>query len=191
MTPSSCHTHRVTEIWTTLDSPIGALTLTSDGEALTRLFMHDQAHAPSLAGVAHGRRDDSWFVSIAAQLTAYFAGDLRTFDIPMHRQGTAFQQSVWQQLCAIPYGTTISYGTLAEQVGNPKASRAVGLANGRNPIGIIVPCHRVIGANGSLTGYGGGLERKAWLLNHERADLRTVVTRSGPADRAHTPSLFS
>jgi methylated-DNA-[protein]-cysteine S-methyltransferase len=88
--------------------------------------------------------------------------------VPLQMQGTVFQQRIWEALKAIPYGTTMSYGELAQQIGQPKASRAVGLANGRNPISIIVPCHRVIGANGKLTGYGGGIERKQWLLNHER-----------------------
>ena len=102
-----------------------------------------------------------------AQLQAYFAGELRDFELPLAAEGTPFQQRVWRALCDIPYGETISYGELARRIGQPTASRAVGLANGQNPISIVVPCHRVIGANGSLTGYGGGLARKRWLLAHE------------------------
>ena len=101
-------------------------------------------------------------------MAAYFAGDLTEFDVPLGLKGTDFQRRVWDGLRQIPFGETWSYAQLAENVGNAKACRAVGLANGRNPIGIIVPCHRVIGADGTLTGYGGGLERKAWLLEHER-----------------------
>ncbi len=104
---------------------------------------------------------------VVAQLQAYFAGELTDFDLPLQMHGTEFQRRVWAALCEIPYGETISYGELARWVGNPKASRAVGLANGRNPVAIVVPCHRVIGADGSLTGYGGGLDRKVWLLEHE------------------------
>jgi methylated-DNA-[protein]-cysteine S-methyltransferase len=100
-------------------------------------------------------------------LAAYFAGELTEFDLPMKMIGTEFQKTVWRELLNIPFGVTISYGELADRVGNPNASRAVGAANGRNPISIIVPCHRVIGSNGKLTGYGGGLERKEWLLAHE------------------------
>ena len=106
---------------------------------------------------------------VASVMAAYFDGDIHAIDsLPVATGGTAFQKSVWQALRSIPAGETISYGELAKRLGNPAAVRAVGLANGANPIGIVVPCHRVIGANGSLTGYGGGLERKQWLLNHER-----------------------
>ena len=103
------------------------------------------------------------------QLTAYFSGDLQQFELRLAPHGTEFQKKVWQELCRIPFGASISYGELARRIGQPTASRAVGLANGRNPISIIVPCHRVIGANGTLTGYGGGIERKKWLLEHEAA----------------------
>lgn len=106
---------------------------------------------------------------LSTAIAAYFAGDLHAIDtLPVATEGTAFQKSVWQALRSIPVGKTISYGELAEKLKNPSAVRAVGLANGANPIGVVVPCHRVIGANGSLTGYGGGLERKRWLLNHEK-----------------------
>jgi methylated-DNA-[protein]-cysteine S-methyltransferase len=113
------------------------------------------------------KRDDAALSEARAQLQAYFAGELRGFELPLAAEGTPFQQRVWRALCDIPYGETISYGELARRIGQPAAARAVGLANGQNPIAIVVPCHRVIGANGSLTGYGGGLERKRWLLAHE------------------------
>jgi methylated-DNA-[protein]-cysteine S-methyltransferase len=116
-------------------------------------------------------RDDGAFADAIAQLRAYFAGELRTFELPLAPHGTPFQRRVWDALLAIPYGTTTTYGRLAQQLGDPRAVRAVGLANGRNPIPIIIPCHRVIGANGSLIGYGGGLERKQWLLEREGALL--------------------
>ena len=165
---STLHKQRkfVTEILTsTLESPIGPLTLIARDGVLTNVSMHEQRHVspPPTDAIV----DDTWFKEIAAQLDAYFMGELLSFDLEMNLLGTAFQRSVWTQLCEIPYGTTISYGELAVRVDNPNASRAVGLANGRNPIAIIVPCHRVIGANGSLTGYGGGLERKTWLLDLE------------------------
>ncbi|HEX7610606.1 MAG TPA: methylated-DNA--[protein]-cysteine S-methyltransferase, partial [Solirubrobacteraceae bacterium] len=118
------------------------------------------------------QHDDDALADVAGQLAAYFAGTLTEFDVQLELAGTDFQREVWQALRAIPYGETISYGELAQRVGKPSASRAVGLANGRNPIAIIVPCHRVIGADGSLTGYGGGLARKAWLLEHEAISSR-------------------
>ena len=109
----------------------------------------------------------------ARQLHAYFAGELTAFDLPIRLTGTAFRMKCWQALMSIPYGETISYGEQARRIGNPKAVRAVGGANHHNPINIIVPCHRVIGADGSLTGYGGGMDKKAWLLMHERRMLGT------------------
>jgi methylated-DNA-[protein]-cysteine S-methyltransferase len=157
-------------VMTTIDSPLGPLTLTAAGGALTRLHMHEQRHAPPRSD--EWERDDAAFKDVVEQLEAYFAGTRHEFDVPLDLEGTAFQRRVWAGLCDIPYGETISYGELARRVGSPKASRAVGLANGRNPVAIIVPCHRVIGADGSLTGYGGGLDRKVWLLEHERAGAR-------------------
>jgi methylated-DNA-[protein]-cysteine S-methyltransferase len=148
-----------------MDSPIGELTLTSEGGSLTGIHMHEQRHSPKIP--PSFRRDDLGLAPVVAQLQAYFAGELHDFELPIAMRGTEFQRRVWAALCEIPYGETISYGELARWVGNPKASRAVGLANGRNPVAIVVPCHRVIGADGSLTGYGGGLERKVWLLDHE------------------------
>lgn len=148
-----------------IDSPIGPLRLASKDGFLAGVHMHEARHAPS--GIDEWEEDEAPFTDAIAQLDAYFAGDLIRFDLPLRAEGTAFQRRVWAGLCDIPYAETWSYGRLAGHVGNPKASRAVGLANGRNPISIIVPCHRVIGANGTLTGYGGGLDRKAWLLEHE------------------------
>ena len=149
-----------------LDSPVGPLLLRGDGEVLTGLYMQEQRHRPELPdGV---ERNDQAFRLVREQLRAYFAGKLREFALVLAGEGTAFQRKVWRALCKIPFGETESYGGLAKRIGNSNASRAVGLANGKNPIGIIVPCHRVVGANGSLTGYGGGLERKQWLLEHER-----------------------
>ena len=149
-----------------LDSPLGVLLLHGDGEVLTGLFMEQQRHRPLLPEGCE--RNDRAFRAVREQLKAYFAGELQKFEITLAGEGSAFQRRVWKALCQIPFGETESYGGLARRIGNANASRAVGLANGRNPIGIIVPCHRVVGANGSLTGYGGGLERKQWLLAHER-----------------------
>ena len=149
----------------TIDSPIGPLTMIARDGVLTNLSMLEHRHTPPPPDDA--LTDDAWFKDVTAQLDAYFAGELRDFELEMDLRGTAFQQRVWSQLSLIPYGETISYGELATRIGNANASRAVGLANGRNPISIVVPCHRVIGADGSLTGYGGGLERKTWLLEHE------------------------
>jgi methylated-DNA-[protein]-cysteine S-methyltransferase len=154
---------------TSLESPVGTLTLTATGGRLSGLHMHEQRHAPRLPEGAE--RDDDGFEEVVAQLHAYFGGTLTHFDVPLELGGTDFQRRVWAGLREIPYGETISYGELARRLGSPGASRAVGLANGRNPVGIIVPCHRVIGADGSLTGYGGGIERKVWLLEHEGALL--------------------
>jgi len=150
-----------------IDSPVGPLSLTAVGGALTRVHMHEQRHAPPppLADT----RDDAALAHVAAQFGEYFAGERTAFDLRLAPAGTPFQRRVWDALCEIPYGETISYGELARLVGSPGAFRAVGLANGRNPLAIVVPCHRVIGADGRLTGYGGGLDRKRWLLAHEAA----------------------
>ncbi len=150
----------------TIDSPVGPLTLAGHGTTLTNLRMVDQTHEP--AARAEWERDDGAFEAAAHQLDEYFAGQRTAFDLDLELVGTDFQRRVWAALQTIPYGETRSYGEIAEQIGSPGAFRAVGLANGRNPIGIIVPCHRVIGASGSLTGYGGGLERKQALLDLEQ-----------------------
>ena len=151
---------------TVIDSPYGPLTLVATDGALSGLYMTDQRHRPPEE--TFGAPDDTPFGETIDQLKAYFAGELKEFDLPLRLDGTPFQRTVWEQLRRIPYGETRSYGELADAIGNPKASRAVGLANGRNPLGIIVPCHRVVGANGSLTGFGGGLDRKKRLLDFER-----------------------
>ncbi|MEV6957945.1 methylated-DNA--[protein]-cysteine S-methyltransferase [Streptomyces sp. NPDC051207] len=151
---------------TVLDSPYGPLTLVAEDGALCGLYMQDQRHRP--AEETFGVRDTAPFAEAEEQLEAYFAGELKEFTLALRLNGTPFQRRVWDELRRIPYGETRTYGELAELLGAPRASRAVGLANGRNPIGVIVPCHRVIGAGGSLTGYGGGLDRKRRLLDFER-----------------------
>jgi methylated-DNA-[protein]-cysteine S-methyltransferase len=159
----------------TIESPVGPLTLAGNGRRLMHLWMVDQTHEPS----DHGwERDDTAFSDAVEQLDAYFAGERREFDLELDLVGTNFQRRVWEALLTIPYGETRSYGYIAEQIGSPGAFRAVGLANGHNPIGIIVPCHRVIGANGSLTGYGGGLERKRILLDLERSREPVTVAEA-------------
>ncbi|MFE3858213.1 methylated-DNA--[protein]-cysteine S-methyltransferase [Streptomyces griseorubiginosus] len=151
---------------TVIDSPYGPLTLVAEDGVLCGLYMTDQRHRPPQE--SFGTPFDEPFGEAEEQLEAYFAGELKEFTLELRLHGTPFQRTVWDRLRRIPYGETRGYGELADALGNPKASRAVGLANGRNPIGIIVPCHRVVGANGSLTGYGGGLERKQRLLDFER-----------------------
>jgi methylated-DNA-[protein]-cysteine S-methyltransferase len=157
----------------TIESPIGLLTLAGRGSVLTNLRMVDQTYEPSRANWSV---DDEAFADAVDQLNAYFAGGLTEFDIELDMRGTEFQQRVWKALLTIPYGQTRSYGAIAEQVGAPGAARAVGLANGHNPIAIIVPCHRVIGASGSLTGYGGGLDRKKTLLELEKSRSPAELT---------------
>jgi len=151
---------------TVIDSPYDPLTLVADDDGvLCGLYVVGQRHRPPQENF--GERDDTLFDEVTEQLNAYFEGELKEFTVELRLIGTPFQRSVWDQLRQIPYGETRSYGELAEALGNTGASRAVGLANGKNPIGIIVPCHRVIGASGSLTGYGGGLDRKRRLLDLE------------------------
>jgi methylated-DNA-[protein]-cysteine S-methyltransferase len=151
----------MTTFYTYADSPVGRLMLTSNGDALTGLYMNE----PPVPGADWTENETAApFPATKAQLAEYFAGTRTTFDVPIAPTSTAFQARVWGELRHIPYGETINYGQLAARIGNPKASRAVGMANGRNPISIIVPCHRVIGANGTLTGYSGGMERKEFLL---------------------------
>ncbi|HEU0199388.1 MAG TPA: methylated-DNA--[protein]-cysteine S-methyltransferase [Burkholderiaceae bacterium] len=168
-----------------IDSPIGELVLTSNGEALTQVIMQSERRGSRLARIDGWRRDDARLAAARAQLAAYFAGELQNFDLALAADGTVFQHRVWAALRAIPYGATASYGDIARRIGQPSASRAVGLANGSNPIPIIVPCHRVIGANGSMTGFGGGIERKRWLLTHE---ARRAA--KGPGRRNETADLF-
>lgn len=150
---------------TVVDSPYDALTLVAVDGVLSRIHMTDQRHRPPQD--TFGPSDPRPFGAAIRQLDAYFAGELTEFDLPLHLVGTPFQLRVWEQLRLIPYGETRTYGELAEALGSPGASRAVGLANGKNPVSIVVPCHRVVGAGGSLTGYGGGLARKKRLLAFE------------------------
>jgi methylated-DNA-[protein]-cysteine S-methyltransferase len=149
----------------TIDSPIGPLTLAGRGGVLTNLRMVDQTYEPNRADWSP---DPGAFGDVVEQLAAYFAGELTDFDIALDLRGTEFQRRVWKALLTIPYGETRSYGEIAEQIGAPGSARAVGWANGHNPIAIVVPCHRVIGASGRLTGYGGGLDRKRTLLELEK-----------------------
>ncbi|MET7758311.1 methylated-DNA--[protein]-cysteine S-methyltransferase [Streptomyces sp. NPDC005389] len=150
---------------TVVDSPYDALTLVAVDGVLSRVHMTGQRHRPPEE--TFGEPDPRPFGEAIRQLDAYFAGELTAFDMPLNLIGTPFQLRVWEGLLRIPYGETRTYGELAEELGNPAASRAVGLANGKNPVSIIVPCHRVVGAGGSLTGYGGGLDRKQRLLAFE------------------------
>lgn len=149
-----------------IDSPLGRMFVQGDGEFVTGLFMphHKGWRGPD----ASWQQSDAPFVAVREQLAEYFAGERQQFDLPFKFTGTPFQQQVWQELLRIPFGTTITYAQLAQRVGKPTASRAVGHANSRNPISIIVPCHRVIGADGKLTGYAGGVDKKKWLLGWER-----------------------
>lgn len=164
----------MTTWYTLLDSPIDRLLLTSDGAALTGLHMADATGGFHIGGDWRPDDDIAPFPEARRQLSAYFDGQPTDFDLPLAPTGTEFQRRVWSELSRIPYGTTMNYGQLAGRVGNPNGARAVGLANGRNPLAIVVPCHRVIGANGRLVGYGGGLTRKAWLLQLEA----TVMARN-------------
>jgi methylated-DNA-[protein]-cysteine S-methyltransferase len=147
-----------------LDSPIGPLVAVEQGGALVRLGP-DPAPDPTVVG----GRDDGCVPAVREQLEGYWAGTLRTFDLLLGPTGTPFQQQVWAALCTIPFGQTWSYAQLAQAVGRPRAVRAVGAANGRNPLFLVVPCHRVVGSSGKLVGYAGGLDMKRFLLDHERA----------------------
>ena len=157
----------------TMDSPVGLLTLAGMGGRLQHLRMVDQTYEPNRAD---WQLDESAFADTVEQLDEYFRGTRYEFDVDLDLVGTAVQKNVWEALLTIPYGETRSYAEIASQIGAPGAFRAVGLANGHNPIGIIVPCHRVIGANGSLTGYGGGLDRKRMLLGMEKSNSPALPT---------------
>ncbi len=158
MTATTCYSY--------LDTPLGRMVVRGDGQFVTGLYMptHKGWRGPDAAW----RQADAPFAAVREQLAEYFAGERQQFDVPLKLAGTPFQQRVWQELVGIPFGTTITYAQLAQRVGRPTASRAVGGANARNPISIIVPCHRVIGADGRLTGYAGGVDKKQWLLAFER-----------------------
>lgn len=164
--------------WEDANTPLGTFLLAGNGRTVVGVSLPGCWSKEDVSGdwtYAPGS-----MAPVAAQLDAYFSGDLHDFDLDLAPSGTTFQLAVWQALEAIPYGATASYRDVATAVGNPKATRAVGTANNRNPIALLVPCHRVIGANGSLTGYGGGLEMKSWLLDHER-----TVLEGAPPQPAH------
>jgi len=153
------------------ESPVGEILLTGDGRSLTGLYLKGQKHFPTQT--AEWTESDSAqpFADVKQQLSEYFSNQRQSFNLPLAAKGTEFQQTVWQLLPDIPYGETVSYGSLAHKLDKPSASRAVGAANGRNPISIIVPCHRVVASNGKLTGYAGGVDKKQWLLAHEQGLL--------------------
>ena len=153
-----------------LESPIGNLRLSASNKGLSRLELPNKHKAK----IASKNVSNKYLRKAIDELNKYFEGKLRRFTVKLDFEGTAFQKSVWNALLEIPYGKTISYGEMAHMIGNPKAQRAVGMANNRNPIAIIAPCHRVIGADGSLTGYGGGLPVKEWLLSHEGFDTKNI-----------------
>ena len=150
-----------------LASPVGRLLLAGDDAGLRMISF--QTGRDQAGPDGNWQRDDAHFAPAAKQLNAYFAGELTSFDLPLHFAGTGFQNEVWRALCDIPFGRTITYGELARRIGRPKSSRAVGAANGANPLPIVVPCHRVIGADNSLTGFSSGIEIKKHLLDHEGA----------------------
>jgi methylated-DNA-[protein]-cysteine S-methyltransferase len=149
-----------------VDSPVGRLLLVAENEQLVQLHFENED-----LPIGPGSKDPV-LSATSKQLVEYFAGRRKSFELPMEMKGTDFERSVWKALLEIPFGETVSYGEIARRIGNPKSVRAVGRANGKNPIAIIVPCHRVIGSDGSLTGYGGGEPRKRWLLDHESGDRR-------------------
>jgi methylated-DNA-[protein]-cysteine S-methyltransferase len=155
-----------------MKSPIGSLTLVEDGGALVGVYMETSQPPPA------ERRSTPLLARAAEQLREYFAGEREKFDLPLEPQGTEFQRAVWSALIDIPFGETCSYAAIAKRVRRPSAVRAVGAANGSNPIALIIPCHRVIGSNGSLTGYGGGISRKRWLLNHENRQASLIPLAS-------------
>ncbi|HEX3394961.1 MAG TPA: methylated-DNA--[protein]-cysteine S-methyltransferase [Acidimicrobiales bacterium] len=169
-----------------VDSPMGTILLTADGEALSGVYFTDHRHSPAPA--TGWRHDDAALEPVRAQFREYFDGRRRQFDLPVVLHGSPFELTVWAALRDVPYGETVSYGHIARAIGRPTAARAVGAANGRNPVCIVVPCHRVIGANGTLTGYGWGLERKVWLLDHEKRPAgsqrrSTTATAGVPSER--------
>ena len=155
---------------TIVESPVGPLTLVASDKGLRAVLWTQENDVGLRLGPIEGGEDDpnGVLATTATQLDEYFAGRRRSFDIPLDPVGSDFQQTAWDALLTIPFGETVSYGEQARRLGDARKARAVGAANGRNPISIIVPCHRVVGADGSLTGFGGGIETKAWLLDHER-----------------------
>lgn len=154
---------------TTIDSPLGPLTLVADGDALVGLYMADQRHRPPDERFgAPAPAEDATLARAADELAEYFAGRRTRFTVPLRAAGTPFQRAVWERIAAIPFGATATYTELAVALGRPTATRAVGAAVGRNPLSVLVPCHRVVGSGGALTGYAGGLDRKRTLLALEK-----------------------
>lgn len=160
----------MTLVMSTMPSPVGTLTLVARDEGLVAILWENDRPGRVKLGPCVDAQGHPVLVETERQLAAYFAGDLKAFSVPLAFEGTEFQKSVWQALLSIPYGETRSYAEIARQVGRPTAFRAVGAANGRNPISIIAPCHRVVGSGGDLTGFAGGLAAKEYLLRHERGD---------------------
>jgi len=165
-----------TTYYSYIDSPLGQLLVQGDGQFVTGLYMLQHKRRPEESW----QESDAPFLAARKQLAEYFAGQRRKFAVPLKLAGTPFQRRVWRELTRIPFGKTITYAELAQRIGRPKASRAVGHANGHNPISILVPCHRVIGSGGKLTGYAGGVEAKQWLLELECAALADECGRSRP-----------
>jgi methylated-DNA-[protein]-cysteine S-methyltransferase len=178
----------MTRTHTTVDSEIGELTLVAQDGALAGLYMEQHRHRPALEAFGERAPEEPLFGRVEVQLKQYFARERREFDLPLVFHGTPFQCRVWTELSEIAYGDTITYGQLAERLGQPTASRAVGLANGKNPISLIVPCHRVVGSTGSLTGYGGGLHRKRHLLDFEMACRASDEGGQGAKRPLYTPT---
>lgn len=158
--------------WSHLNSPIGRLTILADREGLSEIRFANNATPLSPADELASAQDNHYLTLAIEQLTAYFEGRLKVFDLPLSLRGTDFQNGVWAQLQKISHGTTASYGEIASAIGKPKAARAVGMANNKNRIPIIIPCHRIIGSNGALTGFAGGLDTKRWLLRHEGVSVK-------------------
>jgi methylated-DNA-[protein]-cysteine S-methyltransferase len=157
-----------------IDSPVGALTIVASNDGLRAILWPDDDPARVRLDATTSHPDHPVIVTAAVQLNEYFDGERTDFDVPLDAVGTEFQRAAWEALRSIPFGTTVSYGEQAERMGDRRKARAVGAANGRNPISIVVPCHRVVGANGALTGFAGGTDTKAWLLAHEQSVVASV-----------------
>lgn len=172
-----------------VSTPLGRVLVVIADEHLVGLYFDGHERTPALEGVPH--RETDMLGQVRAQLEEYFAGTRETFEIPLEPEGTPFQREVWTALVAIPPGTTATYGEIAQQIGRRQAARAVGAANGGNPISIVIPCHRLVGASGGLTGYGWGIERKQWLIDHERsmAAARAGAEPAPRSDRRKRDSL--
>lgn len=172
----------MTHFETTMDSPLGPLRLLANDEGLCGIYYQEHKNAPELDCRANS--EHSILKEAQQQLSEYFSGRRQEFSLPLALEGTPFMLSVWNALAGIPYGTTLTYGQLAQNIGSPKAFRAVGRTNGLNPVSIVLPCHRVVGSNGKLTGYAGGLANKEWLLDHERRIARSEVEGLQPLEKA-------